>query len=187
MSAVVYGPDAGLRAGYARVRAGTVLLRGHTPGRRPDFFGPAIGRSGTQRFDLPERRSAEDPGTCYLALSLEGVLLERVVRDFPRPTYSADALAARHALVEVRPTRDLVLIDLVSTPTTVYGLQTAAITAPADIDGILYSSRFGSAWLCVALWDRARDALTWGTSAALTADVAALDAACTALGLGLVP
>lgn len=214
MSAVAHGPAGGLTAGYARVRAGTRLLRGHTPGRRPDFFGPDLGRPGTQRFDLPHRRSAADPGTCYLALSLEGVLLERVVRDFARPTYSLSALAARHALVEVRPARDLVLVDLVATPTTVYGVQAAEITAPprtdaapgmpphpvtqalaarwaadapADVDGILYSSRFGSRWLCAALWDRARDALVWGASAALTDDPVALDAACEALGLGLAP
>jgi hypothetical protein len=210
----VHGPDGGLPAGYARVPADTTLLRGHDPRWPPNFFGPPVGRAGANRFDVPTRTAA-DPGTCYLALSLEGVLLERVVRDFPRPAYSTAALGRRHALAAAVPTRDLLLVDLVAAPTTVHGVQASQIVAPplldaatgrsryphtqalaarwaaarhpVDVDGILYGSRFGSRWLCLALWDRAAPALRWRASVALTHDTAALADAFNALGLGLAP
>lgn len=137
----MYGPAAGLPAGYARLSAGTTLWRGHDPRWPPAFFGPLPGRSGTQRFDQPVRPAvpstvdpgssdAGPPGTCYLALSLKGVLLERVVRDGARPSYSVRQMRRHHALASARVARDLVLIDLVRTLTSVWGLEAAQITAP---------------------------------------------------------
>ena len=65
--------------------------------------------------------------------------------------------------------------------------RAAAPHPVANVDGIAYGSRFGSAAVCVALWDRARGALTWGPSAPFEADMPALAAACERLGIGLVP
>jgi hypothetical protein len=205
-----FGPDAGLPAGYARCVAGTVLWRGHTPGRAPDWFGPAVGAAGSNRFDAPVR-AAGDPGTCYLAEGLEGVLLERVLRDRYATFVSRRTLDREHAVARARVERDLVCIDLL-VALTVHGLELADIAAPpvpravpryprtqqlaarwavaahpVPVDGIVYGSRFGPAAACLALWNRARTALAWQPSQPFDADMPALLAACGRLGLGLLP
>lgn len=129
MSALLFGPDGGVPPGYARCPAGTILLRGHSPDKLPDWFGPAVGTAGTNRFDWPFR-NAGDPGVCYLAPQLTGVLLERVIRDVPRRVLSVAQLDADHAVTTVRLTRDLLLVDLLSAAWTVHGVQVATITAP---------------------------------------------------------
>ena len=212
MTGFAFGPDARLPAGYARCAAGTVLYRGHAPGRSADWFGPAVGAPGTNRFDVPLRRTAADPGTCYLAERIDGVLLERVLRGVWRPIISRRTLSRDHALATAHVDRDLVLLDLMVALSTVHGLELADVSAPPipravpayprtqalaeqwatashpvpRLDGIVYGSRFGPAAACVALWDRARDALTWGPSAPFEADMTALAAACERLGIGLV-
>lgn len=211
MSALLFGPAGGLPAGYARCLAGTTLLRGHTPGRVPDWFGPRVGGAGVGRFDLPMRAAATDPGVCYLAPALAGVLLERVIRDVSRPVLSLATMLREHAVTSVTLNRDLVLVDLLSTPWTVHGVQMSEITGPPPYratqqiaarlamvpystsggasalpDGIAYGSRFGAAHECIALWDRAASALTWGHAVRLGDDRAALASACMQLGIGLI-
>lgn len=211
MSAFRFGPEAGLPAGFAVCPAGMALLRGHSPGRVPWWFGPAVGERGTNRFDLPMRERASDPGVCYLSTTLDGVLLERVIRD-ARRDLSRATLQARHAVTTCVTTRDLLLVDLFFAPWIPHGVQIGDVAArppytvtqrlaarlavltpdgsaespPARPDGILYGSRFGASIECVALWDRAADALKWGASAALGEDHRALSEACLRLGIGLV-
>jgi len=155
----------------------SLLLRGHRPARAPDWFGPAIGADGVNRFDLPHRRTARELGICYLSPSLEGVILETVVRDARSRVLSVATLRRDHVVTAVRTTRDLLLIDLMVAPWTVHGVQA---------DGIIYSSRFAPAFECLALWDRAVDALEWGSSEPLGADGRALAAVCNRLGIGLM-
>ena len=207
-----FGPDAGVPAGYARCVRGARLFRGHSPDRDPAWFGPAIGARGTNRWDHPLRETAADPGVCYLAPTLTGVLLERVVRDVRRDVLSLATLRAQHAVTQVTTTRDLLLIDLLIAPWTAHGLQVhdtmspppyattqqlsirLAGLAPVPVDrgppmrpdGILYGSRFGAGIECLALWDRAADALQWETTESIGSDVAGLAAACLQLGIGLV-
>jgi len=154
VSALRCGPAGGLPAGYARCEAGTVLMRGHSPSKAPDWFGPAVTRADVRRFDVP-LRTADDPGVCYLAPSLEGVLLERVIRDSTVNPLSHATMSREHAITAARLTRDLVLIDLLA------------------------------AHECIALWDRAAAALAWGETVSLGADRNALALACTRLGIGL--
>jgi RES domain len=188
------------------------LLRGHSPDRDPAWFGPAIGSVGANRFDLRMRTVASDPGVCYLAPALEGVLLERVIRDVRRSVLSLDTLRMQHAVTHVVTTRELLLVDLLVAPWVRHGVQLSEITAPppyeatqslaerllgivpgdgADAppsvpDGIAYGSRFGAAIECLALWDRAADALRWDQTTSITADLDALAAACLRVGVGLV-
>lgn len=129
MSALLFGPDGGVPPGYARCPAGTILLRGHSPDKLPDWFGPAVGTAGANRFDWPFR-TVGDPGVCYLAPQLTGVLLERVIRDVPRRVLSVAQLDVDHAVTTVRLTRDLLVVDLLSAAWTVHGVQVATITAP---------------------------------------------------------
>ncbi len=209
MSALRFGPAGGLPAGYARCEAGTTLMRGHSPNKAPDWFGPAVGRVGVHRFDVP-LRTEDDPGVCYLAPSLEGVLLERVIRDSTINPLSHATLSREHAITAARLTRDFVLIDLLATPWTVHGVQMHAVAAVPPYgatqqlarqltrltlpqpdgtamcpDGIAYGSRFGAAHECIALWDRAATALAWGETVSLGADRNALALATTRLGVGL--
>lgn len=202
---LLFGADGGLPPGYVRFLAGTPLLRGHSPDKQPDWFGPAIGAAGTNRFDVPVRTTAADPGTCYLARSLQGVLLERVLRGVWRPVLSRRSLSQQHAITSARVTRDLVLIDLCLTMITVHQLDLhdisepppyartqalaqswAAQATPVRVDGILYASRFAPSARCLAVWDRAAGALQWGSTERLGARVDRLARACQRLGIGLI-
>ncbi len=213
MSAFRFGPDAGLPAGFAQCPTGTVLLRGHSPDRAPAWFGPAVGERGTNRFDLPFRGRASDPGVCYLASTLDGVLLERVIRDARRDVLSLATLRTRHAVTPVVTTRDLMLIDLLVAPWIRHGVQVGEMTAPppynptqrlaerllsitpdgspesppAVPDGIVYGSRFGAATECLALWDRAASALVWQKTTPIGDENNAFATTCSRLGIGLVP
>lgn len=213
MSAFRFGPDAGLPAGFAVCPIGTLLLRGHSPGREPAWFGPAVGAHGSNRFDLALRERASDPGVCYLSPTLEGVLLERVIRDVRRDVLSITNANRQHALTRLTTTRDLLLIDLLRAPWIPHGVQVRDVMngppydatqrlaerlsrvvpdgvdgAPPSLpDGIVYASRFGAAIECLALWNRASDALDWHDTTALGSDETALAAACLRLGIGLLP
>jgi hypothetical protein len=218
VSGLVFGPDGGLPAGYARWPVGTAFHRGHTPGRSPVWFGPAPGTWGSNRFDPPHPRTARDPGVCYLAATLVGVLLERVLRGVALPAVARRTLATQHAVTGAVLARDLVVVDLVLA-LSVHGLELADVAAPplltpgtspryprtqalagtwatanrdrrhpvpgGRVDGIAYVSRFGPAAHCLALWDDAADALRWGKTTPLGA-AAGIDAACEALGIGVV-
>ena len=186
--------------------AGTVLVRGHDPAKAPDWFGPPLNSSGKHRFDVPFRDADCNVGTCYLAERLDGVLLERVLRGISRAVLTISTLHGKHAITLATTKRALVLIDLVHTLSTVHGLEAEDIVAqppygktqamarqwaqashPTPVDGILYSSRFGSGALCLALWNSAAGAISWGAPAPLDADLQALSDACDRLGLGLLP
>ena len=171
-----------------------------------------MGERGTNRFDLPYRERESDPGVCYLASTLDGVLLERVIRDARRDV-SVATLQTRHALAHFVTTRDILLIDLLVAPWLRHGVQVcevaaappyyatqqlaarlvllapdgAAASPPALPDGILYGSRFSAPIECIALWDRAAGALEWKQTMSLGDDRTALAAACLRLGIGLVP
>lgn len=202
---VAFGSDGGLPAGYARCVAGRRLLRGHSPDRLPEWYNPAVGAVGGNRFDWPGIRGPTDPGVCYLAVDLEGVILERVIRDRDITALSRATLQRGHAVATATLTRDLVLIDWVVTLKTKHGLElddishpppytrSQALAAewyqashPAPVDGILYMSRFGPAHACLAVWDCARSAIAWGSGEALDARPGSLELACEHLGLGLI-
>lgn len=151
MSALTFGPDAGLPAGYARCAAGTLLWRGHTPGRAADWFGPAVGAAGTNRFDVP-RRGPGDPGTCYLALGLDGVLLERVLRDRPATFLSRRTLGRAHAVAQAWLARDLVLVDLLVALQSVHGLQLAEVCAPPVLAAPPGAPRYPRTQALAAAW-----------------------------------
>ncbi len=147
-----------------------------------------------------------------MSTTLDGVLLERVIRDVRRDVLSVTQLGRSHAVTRVVTIRDLVLIDLLVAPWIPHGVQigdvagrppydetqrlaarlaslirdASAGSLPAPPDGILYGSRFGAMIECVAIWDRAANALEWQATSSLTADQRGLAEACLRLGIGLV-
>lgn len=163
-------------------RTGTVLHRIHRLIHGPVFFGPP-GTKPEQRFDDPDGVYK----VLYAARDLPTAFGETLVR-VPAVTdvLSADVLVrARSELATTRPLR---LYPLVDEGVSAHGLSftelhggdygptwrvSADIHATTDVDGILYTSRFSNRQ-CVALFDRAQDALatTAVTGVALTPELA---------------
>lgn len=158
-----------------RLREGAVFHRIHRKTLSPLFFGPA-GATPLQRYDDP----AGGYKLLYLALDLETAFGETLVR-VPTVTdvLSSDVrLRARSVLVARRA---LKLYPLVDAGVSAHGLSFtelhgsdyrrtqaigAEIHAGSGADGILYTSRFNDR-RCVALFDRARDAVEVATTAPL--------------------
>lgn len=165
-----------------RLREGSIFHRIHRKSLSPLFFGPA-GVVPLQRYDDP----AGGYKMLYLALDLETAFGETMVRV---PTVS-DVLSsdvAMRARSELVATRTLKLYPLVDAGVSAHGLSFtelhgsdyrrtqaigAEIHAKTQADGVLYTSRFNDR-RCVALFDRARDAVAIGAvdGAALLAEEA---------------
>lgn len=158
-----------------RVRAGSVFHRIHRKTLSPLFFGPA-GALPLQRYDDP----AGGYKTLYLALDLETAFGETLVR-VPTVTDVLASDVALRARSELVATRALGLYPLVDAGVSAHGLsftelhgadyrRTQAIAAEIHrataADGILYTSRFNDR-RCVALFDRAAEAVAVGTTTAL--------------------
>jgi hypothetical protein len=135
---VLSGPDGDLPPGYARFVAGGSLLRRHRPGHDPAWFGPPVGTLGENRFDPPHARRPDEPGVCYLAEQLGGVLHEGVLRGVRWPAFSRQTLSTHHAVSEAIIQRDLVLIDLVHEPG-IHGVQLADIAQRPQVAAKLTS------------------------------------------------
>lgn len=134
------GPSGGLPAGFARVLVGARVLRRHRPGQTPDWFGPPIGTLGENRFDPPHPRRPVDPGVCYLAEQLGGVIHEGVLRGSRHRALSRRTLSAHHAVSEAVLSRDLVVIDLVHEPG-VHGIELADLAQRPDLGAKLMAPK----------------------------------------------
>lgn len=162
----------------------------------PAYFGRAL----AYRFDAPDRSY----GVCYLGSTLDCCLVEALEVEVDAATLGASitrqTLSQYYAAVAV-PRRDLVLARLADhglnhlriDPRVSSGDDDVARTwskaihdHPGQLDGILYPSRHPNSPYCVALFDRARDALeltVWGTlgdpsEASLWAETARILAEC---------
>ena len=158
-----------------RMREGAVFHRIHRKTLSPLFFGPA-GATPPQRYDDP----AGGYKLLYLALDLETAFGETLVR-VPTVTDVLSSDVAVRARSELVARRALRLYPLVDAGVSAHGLsftelhgsdyrRTQAIGAEIHVgssaDGILYTSRFNDR-RCVALFDRASDAVEIATTAAL--------------------
>jgi hypothetical protein len=151
-----------------RIDAGVRLHRIHRAGHDPIYFGPA-GEMPQSRFDSPDGSYK----VLYAARTLETAFGETLVRAPETPHILSTIVEARlrSELVTTRPLRLYPLVDAgVSTHglsfTDLHGIDylrswtvSAEIHATTAADGILYTSRFDNQ-RCVALFDRAADAIT---------------------------
>ena len=154
--------------------AGTAVVRIHTVGREPRYFG----RAGDGRFDAPDRRY----GVCYCGLDDAAAFVETVLCDQDLGGLARDDLASRAVAdgVFTRPVRLVAfggtgLRRLRATAGTVHATyrvtqawSEALWSHPDQPDGIRYRSRFDDDQHCVALFDRAAGALRFTASAPLT-------------------
>ncbi|WP_375383418.1 RES family NAD+ phosphorylase [uncultured Sphingomonas sp.] len=163
--------------------AGTVLHRIHRLIHGPIFFGPPSARP-EQRFDDPEGVFK----VLYLAFRLDTAFAETLVRvPTAANVLSTEVLARGES--EIATTRPVQLYPL-NARLSAHRLTLAQVTssrhrvpqrlsreiheAHPTVDGIFYSSRFDGGH-CVALFDRARDAIatTAMTGRPLTPELAA--------------
>ena len=153
-----------------RVRPGTRWMRIHARTRSALWFGPAASSSPVHRFDDPLGRYR----MCYLGTTLDVCFAETFLRNPPVRILGLQDLAARSiAIIEVR--RELRLVPLHGP-----GLARLGITAElasgssyatsqawsralwehaGSPDGLAYRSRHDDSAMCIALYDRAKDAL----------------------------
>lgn len=150
--------------------AATKLWRVHQAVYEPLWFGPAPGQPPQNRFDAP----AGEFRVCYFGQELEGAFVETLMRGRTRRLVRLAELKERAASA-VPLTREVRLARVHSD-----GLVHLALSAgvphaepyddchamaldfwrhAAAVDGIEYRSRWDDSRLCVALFDRAGNAL----------------------------
>jgi RES domain len=171
--------------------AGTAVVRIHSVGRDPRFFG----RTGQGRFDAP----AASYGVCYCGLDDAAAFVETILRDQDLGGIALDDLVS-HSIADGTLTRPARLVAFGGT-----GLRRLRATAgtlhathrvtqawshslwahPHQPDGIRYRSRFDDDQHCVALFDRAAAALRFTASAPLPAVPLRLGALLDRYGLAL--
>jgi hypothetical protein len=148
----------------------TALWRVHDQRRDAIWFGPALGREAYGRFDAPRGEFR----VCCVGLSPEASFAETFLRNPGRRILDRTLLDFR-AITTLKTRRPLSLVRL-------YGPGLARLGATAEIalgpayeitrqwslalwshaarvDGILYKSRHDDDEVCIALFDRAQDAL----------------------------
>lgn len=148
----------------------TPLWRIHDDRRDPIWFGPAPGVAPRSRFDAP----AGEFRVCYVGLSPEAGFAETFLRNPGRRMVDRTLLGSR-ALTVLKNRRALSVVRLYGP-----GLARPGATAevshgptydvarawslaiwshPSAPDGILYKSRHDDDELCLALFDRASNAI----------------------------
>lgn len=172
---------------------GTTLVRVHSVGRHPYYFGPPS--APRHRFDDPDGRF----GVCYLALEDAGAFAETVLRaqrlkavalaDLAKLALADGVLVAPARLVEFGGAGLVQLGAPAGTVHTTYRVTQAWARAfwdhPDAPDGIRYRSRFDDDCHCVALFDRAKGALEIEPGPALPAVSARLGAILDRYHIGL--
>lgn len=150
---------------------GSRLVRVHTLGRTPLFFGPAADSRPSGRWDSPDHRF----GTCYLAEARHPCIAvaERFLRD-PERTLIPEAEIRRAAISTVRLEAALAIVPLhgaslkrlAASAATTHGdhresrLWAQAVhDHEAAPDGVRWRSRIDDDGFAVALFDRSRRAL----------------------------
>lgn len=152
------------------VAAGATLWRIHAARHDARWFGPAPGAPPANRFDAPDGGFR----VCYLGCTPEAAFAETFLRT-PVPRLVAASVLATRCLTPLTVARPLRLARLHgaalgrlgATAEVAHGRDyacarawSAALHAHPDApDGLLYPSRHDDGERCVALFDRAADAL----------------------------
>jgi RES domain len=178
------------------LRSGDILHRVHAVDRGCLWFGPAPGAPPVNRFDDP----LGEFRVCYLGTSAEACFAETFLRNPPVRILALSDLS-RRSLTPVEVVHNLRLVPL-------YGAGLAKLGATAEVvnersyrvsrawsralwghpekpDGIQYRSRHDDDAFCVALFDRAEQALVAGQAKPLWENAWTLAALLDRYGIGL--
>lgn len=175
---------------------GTVFHRIHNLAKDPVWFGQWPAGALRNRFDDPEGTY----GVCYLGRSAEAAFVESFLRRQPARLVSLSHLSI-HGIARVVTRRRLTVVPLFGSAlpklgatsevsaTRDYALSQAWSRAlwvhPATIDGIVYWSRHDDDQGCLALFDRAHDAVAVEQDALVVDDRDALARILDRYNLGL--
>ena len=153
----------------ATLPVGSHWYRSHKLGHSPLYFG----RTQLQRWDAPRG----EYGVLYLAEDPECAFMESIGRGLLRTKLVPESTLVARGLSTLTLTRDLQVLDLVSSSgltrvgaegsiTNGLGYKTAQTWSsafyshPKSLDGILYRSRHDPARKAIALFDRCEDSVS---------------------------
>lgn len=188
---------AGLRLPLETLRKGRTCVRIHRTAHGAIWFGPDTTRPVGGRFNAP----GYEYGICYLGASFDAAFAETLLRTPANRLLAGADLAARtvstgHLVRPVRLARlhGAGLNRLRISAETVHGphdvcrrIAFALWSHPLHVDGIAYRSRFDNDELCIALFDRASDAIVIDTTEGLMDDARRLAATLNKYDVGLDP
>lgn len=156
-----------------QIPAGTLLYRIHRTPMGVLHFGPRIHREARGRWDAPD----DSYGVCYLAEQAHTAFSETLLRELDREEVSENGDLATRSLAQLEVNRTLRLARMhgpglrrmKATAAVVQGAGAYEITwawslavhaHPGRADGIRYRARHDDDDLSVALFERARGAVT---------------------------
>nr|WP_246205855.1 RES family NAD+ phosphorylase [Microvirga arsenatis] len=145
------------------------MFRVHRHTFDPVFFGPGAGKPAAYRFDAPNG----EYGVLYIGFELESAFVETLLRNPAVRLVSQSEIDERH-WTEFQTTRELRLAMMHGNGLSTMG-ATAIVTSggyprsrawshaiwshPDSVDGIAYQSKHDPERKCIALFDRAADAI----------------------------
>jgi hypothetical protein len=150
----------------ASLAAGTPFWRIHRSERAPIFFGPAPGKTPTNRFDPPNGEYR----TLDLGLTFAAAFVETLLRQ-PQVTLIAASELETRSMSELTTKNDLNLVDLRGPGLSRIGADNALSTGPYETagawalalwahssnpDGILYRTRHDPAHVAAVIFNRPR-------------------------------
>ena len=171
---------AGLKLPLIRRRKGEVCFRIHRTVHPPLWFGPDTTRPVRGRFNA----AGYEYGICYLGMSFDVAFAETLLRNPACRLLSRSDLVERSVSIG-HLTRAVNLVQLHGPGLTRLRITASMVHGPYDvcrslalelwkhpkqIDGIAYRSRFDNDEICVALFDRAGDAVVIGSTEGLVDD-----------------
>lgn len=178
------------------LRPGAILYRVHAVDRGCLWFGPAPGTPPVNRFDDPLGAFR----ICYLGTSAEACFAETFLRNPPVRILALSDLS-RRSLTPVEVVRDLRLVTLHGAGLARLGATAEVVSErsyrlarawsralwshPEQLDGIQYRSRHDDDSFCVALFDRAEQAVVAGQAKPLWGNAWTLAALLDRYGVGL--
>lgn len=165
-------PDLSRRALAVReIAPGTVLYRIHRTKVDALYFGPRTDLKERGRWDAPD----DSYGVCYVAEEGHTAFSETFLRELDREEVAESGDLAPRSLARIQANRTLVLAQMhgpglrrmKATAAVVQGSYDltwawshALHAHPDRVDGITYRARHDDDDLAIALFDRARDAVT---------------------------
>ncbi len=188
---------AGLTLPLIKRPKGSPCFRIHRSIHDPLWFGPDVTAPVSGRFNAP----GYEYGVCYFGLSLDVAFAETLLRNPSSRLLGGSDLAVR-SISTGHLTRGVQLAQLHGpglnrleiTAETVHGphdicrrLALELWRHPKQVDGIAYRSRFDDDELCVALFDRASDAIAIDATEGLLDDMRRLGRILDKYDVGLDP